>query len=164
MKKYDTIIGIDPGTIKSAYAVWSLAGEQLIEADIIDNHTLEDRIKSHENTAALMACEMIACYGMAVGKEVFDTCVWVGRFIGAWLPAEYMLIPRKQVCMNLCQSKKANDSNIRWALIDRFGAVGTKKMPGPLYGVTSHMWAALGVAVTALDVLEQGEEGDEQLK
>jgi len=29
------------------------------------------------------------------------------------------------------------------------GAVGTKKAPGPLYGVKTHMWSALAVAVVA---------------
>jgi hypothetical protein len=34
-------------------------------------------------------------------------------------------------------------------LIDALGEVGTKKNPGPLYGVSGHYWAALGVAYTA---------------
>ena len=74
---------------------------------------------------------MIASYGMAVGKEVFDTCIWIGRFIELEklqnIDAEY--IYRKDEKINLCNSMKAKDSNIRQALIDRFGEVGTKKNP-----------------------------------
>lgn len=74
---------------------------------------------------------MIASYGMPVGKEVFETCLWIGRFtelaILQGIDVEY--IYRKEEKMNLCQSMKAKDSNIRQALIDRFGVVGTKKSP-----------------------------------
>jgi hypothetical protein len=56
------------------------------------------------------------------------------------------------------RQRRAKDQNIRQALIDRLGPPGTKKNPGPTYGVTSHMWSALAVAVTAHDKLkEQGE-------
>ena len=69
--------------------------------------------------------EMIASYGMPVGKEVFETCVWIGKFAQAsGIKEEY--IYRKEEKMNLCHSMKAKDSNIRQALIDRFGPVGTK--------------------------------------
>ena len=75
--------------------------------------------------------EMIASYGMAVGKEVFDTCVWIGRFVELArlqnIGVEY--IYRKDEKINICNSMKAKDSNIRQALIDRFGEVGTKKNP-----------------------------------
>jgi len=36
-------------------------------------------------------------------------------------------------------------------LIDRFGKQGTKKHPGPLYGITKDIIAAFAVAVTWLD-------------
>ena len=39
-------------------------------------------------------------------------------------------------------------ANIRQALLDLIGPQGTKKAPGPTYGVRSHEWAALAVAVT----------------
>jgi hypothetical protein len=35
---------------------------------------------------------------------------------------------------------------------ERRAAMGTKKAPGPLYGVASHAWAALAVAVAAQEV------------
>lgn len=75
--------------------------------------------------------EMIASYGMAVGKEVFDTCVWIGRFkqIAESQDIEVECIYRKDEKINLCNSMKAKDSNIRQALIDRFGVVGTKRNP-----------------------------------
>jgi len=97
-----------------------------------------------------LAIEMIASYGMAVGREVFETCVWIGRFIEAWhSPDDVRLIYRKDVKMYLCGTPRAKDANIRQALIDLLGPQGTKKQPGPTYGVKSHAWAALAVAVTA---------------
>lgn len=74
---------------------------------------------------------MIASYGMAVGKEVFKTCVWIGRFkeIALSRLKETKYIYRKDEKINICHSMKAKDSNIRQALIDRFGPVGTKRNP-----------------------------------
>lgn len=79
----------------------------------------------------LLAIEMVASYGMPVGKEVFDTCVWIGRFVqeNDKIGKNYYYIYRKDEKMNICNSMKAKDSNIRQALIDRFGEVGTKKRP-----------------------------------
>ena len=59
------------------------------------------------------------------------------------------LVYRKDVKLHLCGSPRAKDPNIRQALLDKLGPVGTKRQPGPCYGVKSHAWAALGVAVTA---------------
>ena len=79
----------------------------------------------------IVVIEMIASYGMPVGKEVFETCVWIGRFTQQTyeIGKEYKYIYRKDEKMNICNSMKAKDSNIRQALIDRFGQVGTKKNP-----------------------------------
>ncbi|MGN1298123.1 MAG: hypothetical protein ACI4VH_06915 [Clostridia bacterium] len=62
---------------------------------------------------------------------MFETCVWIGRFkeIAIVRNIEVEYIYRKDEKMNICHSMKAKDSNIRQALIDRFGAVGTKKNP-----------------------------------
>ena len=93
--------------------------------------------------------EMVACYGMAVGAEVFETVFWIGRF---WEIARRDIgvtrLYRKDVKMHLCNSMRAKDGNIRQALIDKLGAPGTKKNPGPTYGIKADIWAALAVAVT----------------
>ncbi len=60
-----------------------------------------------------------------------------------------------EVLRGLDVTGKGNrDSLVRQRLIeihggDRASAVGTKAKPGPLYGVASHAWAALAVAVVA---------------
>ena len=96
---------------------------------------------------------MIACYGMPVGAETFETCLMIGRILEIWerrnIP--HRLVFRREVKMHLCGTMKAKDPNIRQALIDKLGVVGTKKNPGPLHGVSSHLWAALAVAVFAID-------------
>lgn len=98
-----------------------------------------------------LVIEMIASYGMPVGKEVFETCVWIGRFIQAH-SSKYRLVYRADVKMHLCHSMKANDATIRQALIDRFGAPGTKKNPGLLYGMNnSDIRSAFAVGLTAIE-------------
>ncbi len=107
------------------------------------------------------AIEMIASYGMPVGAEVFQTCVWIGRFIetlerGDMKEEHIELMPRQKVKLALCQSARANDASIRQALIDRYGpgkdkAIGSKKIPGPLYGLKADLWSALAVGVTWWD-------------
>jgi len=126
---------------------------------VMSNASLLDSLDKMPDNGATLAIEMIASYGMAVGREVFETCVWIGRFQQAWhTPDGVKLVYRRDVKMQLCGSPKAKDANIRQALLDMFPAtgggktpqIGTKAQPGPLYGITSHAWAALAVAVTAV--------------
>jgi hypothetical protein len=125
---------------------------------VAPNDFLLDKV--HHFSGDHIAIEMIASYGMAVGREIFETCVWIGRFMQAWRnPKAVRLIYRRDVKLRLCGTVKAKDANVRQALIDMFPKtgggkipqIGTKAQPGPLYGVASHAWAAVAVAVTALD-------------
>lgn len=142
------ILAIDPGTTESGWC--RMQDGRVLASGVETNEEMLESLKSHDGTPIhTVAIEMVASYGMAVGREVFETCVWIGRFQQAWhTPAAVRLIYRRDVKLHLCGTAKAKDPNIRQALLDMLGPQGTKKAPGPTYGVKSHAWAALALAVT----------------
>jgi hypothetical protein len=160
-------LAIDPGNTESAYVFLDKKTYTPIEHAKVKNETLREILlqKINDNTIKHSfdaAIEMVASYGLAVGREVFETCVWIGRF------AELLesngihvtFIYRKDVKMNLCGQTKAKDSNIRMSLIDRFAThdlkngKGTKSNPDFFAGFKSDIWAAMAVGVTHLDTLK----------
>lgn len=142
------IFAIDPGTTKSAYCIYE--GGEIQEAGILDNEKVIEFLAHFFDSSCIdVVIEMVASYGMAVGKEVFETVRWIGRFQQASPnPDDVVFVYRKDVKMHLCGSMKAKDANIRQALIDKIGPQGTKKNQGPTYGISKDMWSALAVAVT----------------
>jgi hypothetical protein len=147
------VLAIDPGNIESAYTLMNDHYE-IFQFGKIGN---EEMLSVIEDTMPdVVVIEMVASYGMAVGKEVFETCVWVGRFLQA-SEVETKLIYRKDVKMNLCGQTRAKDSNIRQALIDRFAkhdfknGKGIKKNPDWFYGFKADIWQAYAVGVTYID-------------
>ena len=153
-----TVFAIDPGPIESGYVV--MRGDVISEHGIIPNPSLKILLANFRNSPGsghygavfpLVAIEMIACYGMAVGAEVFETCLWIGEFRALCRPQPVTLCYRKDIKLHLCGTTKAKDPNVRQALIDRLGPPRTKRNPGPTYGIRSHVWSALAVAVYAAD-------------
>ena len=149
------ILSIDPGSIESAYAV--LDGDlRPVRFGKVSNEALIGMIYNHEfDDCNKCSIEMIASYGMSVGASVFETCVMIGRLkeaICRMLDLWPHTIFRKEEKINLCGTMKAKDGNIRQALIDRFGEVGTKANKGWFYGVSKDVWAAIAVGVTYYDI------------
>ena len=153
------LLAIDPGNEESALLIYDEETKLPIwHAKLPNNEAL--RVIANPGIPGVreMHVEMIASYGMAVGKSVFETCVWIGRFVQQWklrtgsVPG---LVYRLEVKQAICRSPKANDSNIRQALIDRYGgkekAIGRKATPGPLYGIGKDVWSALAVAITVAE-------------
>jgi len=151
------ILAIDPGNIESAYVlVENDLSRVLCKGKVLNDDLLLNIKMGFPFFAKVdyVAIEMIASYGMAVGKTVFDTCVWIGRFYQVCMDTyniEPTFIYRMDEKMALCHDSKAKDSNIRQALIDRFGIVGTKKNPGYFYGFKKDIWAAMAVSVAFHD-------------
>ena len=163
------VIGVDPGPKQSAFVVLR-DGERVMDKGIVPNHWLRGYLRNYGNQLVVIqpkvvVFEQVESFGMAVGRDVFETVFETGRLFQVVAEVATRL-PRKAVKLHLCHSMRAKDSNIRQALIDRFGgskavAIGLKKTPGPLYGVRSHEWSALALAVTWFDQHE-GETDDNE--
>lgn len=147
------ILAIDPGPKRSAIIVWD--GYDILEKGLCPNDEARDFVRrwmQPDQCLDAAVCERIASYGMSVGQDVFETCFVSGRFQQiADVAVSFYWLERREVKMHLCNSMKAKDTNIRQALIDRLGPAGTKKNPGPTYGIAKDLWAALAVAVTFYD-------------
>lgn len=193
------LIAIDPGNKTSgwvSFEPWpSEPGGLILERVGIDDNDRILRAFSHLDTtlgnslyvAERVLVETPSPRGMPTAAEEMDTLIQIGRIIDTCEAQQlpWSMVFRGPVKLHLTGKVAANDSNIRQALIDRFGgdtiAVGGKKckackgkgwrgrkhdpcevgtsdgdicwesVPGPLYGVTSHAWAALAVACYWVD-------------
>lgn len=172
-----TLLAIDPGTTQSAYVLYDEADKKVVVKGLVPNYELLKILRDINSPSSILpngvnrlVVEHVASYGMAVGATVFETCVWVGRFTEAFLeachegePPRYRKLYRREEKIHLCGSMKAKDGNIRQALMDRYGstrqtALGTKKDPGPLYGISKDIWAAMAVAITAAETTGEWQD------
>lgn len=155
------IVGIDPGNEQSAYVLCSASDLKPISFAKLTNELMYDHmctaLRSLDLDSAAdveFAIEMIASYGLPVGAEVFDTCRWIGRLEERLKRFRVTFIFRKEEKVYICGSMRANDANIRQALVDRFApgqpnfGKGTKKNPGFFFGFKADVWQSFAVACT----------------
>lgn len=145
------VAGIDPGPERSAFVLFD--GERASDPLYDVNHRILDYIVTRSYDQ--MAIEWVNCYGRNVGQAVFGTACWYGRFWERCEQPRTRMI-RPEVCAQLVGDPRAKKPQVNAYLRDRFGgrdAKGTKKNPGPLYGVSGHCWDALAVAVAVHDQL-----------
>ena len=168
--KYKHIIGIDPGTEKSGFMLWDREKQIITAKDIPKNLILAKKLKFQQQLSETTICgiEDIQCQGQPLGKSIFRTLKWIGIFgyIEEQNKIVVIEIYRRTLVNHFTGSSTGGDRNISTALKIRFGNKGTKKNPGKLYGVKTHMWPALAVAIMINDYLElYGEDlGIEELR
>lgn len=157
----DSVVAVDPGYKQSAYVVFD--GARICSHGIELNETLlaivGDQGILQDSTLVLESMQLFAS-NHGVGREIFDSIFWSGRFAQAWQPRPFDRILRSKVRSHL-QATKGGDAAVRASLIDRFGpykeqAIGLKKTPGPLYGIHADEWSALAIACTWWDLHRAG--------
>lgn len=165
------VFAIDPGNEQSAWCIMTDDYELLDFGKAPNREVMETMLNRLKNNVIAVSqiknviIERVASYGMPVGREVFDTCEWIGRFSQE---AEKLVhigyIYRKDEKLYICQDSRAKDANIRAALIERFAkhdlknGRGTKANPDYFYGVKADIWAAIAVAVTYLDMKKENKK------
>lgn len=210
-----TVVAVDPGTTLSGVVVCQVG--KIVGAEVRDNaelvRWLRDVPPVQLGVPWILALERVSHYGagVPVGREVFDTVRWTGRFQEAWR-GRVCLVERTTAKLHLCSSRNAKPAGVRQAILDRWGgdsaALGNVKCracdgtgrtqqqlpcpkcnarpggcvrcfdsghvagkgpcktcggakrspPGPLAGLSDHLWSALAVGMTALDGLGEYEE------
>lgn len=157
------ILAIDPGNTESGYVLIDSSNCQPFDIGKIPNDSLRNRlILGLLDDVDRVAIEQIGHYGtgMPAGRDVFDTCRWIGRFEQIIEDRGFVpdLVLRAKVKTHLCGTPKAKDSNITQALVDRFASgqpnrgKGTKAEPGWFYGFKADIWQAYALAVYAADI------------
>jgi len=144
------VIGIDPSPV-GYHCVYIGFEKEPPVYYFFDAHRMSQEVSSINTLPGLedvtMYCEMVASYGMPVGRSVFDTVLNIGRLLNMF--PNVNLITRGMAKLELCHNPRAKDKNVKQALIDIYGEVGLKKTPGPMrpfHGTGSDSWAALAVA------------------
>ena len=170
MESVGTILAIDPGNMESGYVLVEHDGKEIrkvLDVGKIPNEKLGEKMAVDFPLTSNFAIEMVQGMGQTVGQEVFDTCVWIGRFWEIALFAGVGIMDRQKVYrreekLYLCGQLNAKDKNIRQALVDRYApgqpnfGKGTKKNPSFFCGFSSDMWQAMAVAVTYFDKYVRG--------
>jgi hypothetical protein len=155
------LLAIDPGTTESAWVRYdTIARSPLVwakepNADVL-KQLHSDPAPGRLGDPHHVVIEMLQSYGMPAGREMFETAVWIGRFMEAWLNGTDVQtisrMYRPTVKGHICGDAKAKDANVRQALLDRYGgkeaAIGNKAKRGPLWGMKADVWAALALAIT----------------
>jgi hypothetical protein len=153
------ILAIDPGCTESGYVVVD-TDYKVYEHGVVSNGELLSIVSDLVNTRIdTVVIEMMTSYGMPIGKTSMDTLVWVGRYFQAVPFNNVFLMARSKIKRHLCNNMHAKDKNITVAVKNRYQPTGggadpfkgTKKQQGPLYGLKSHTFAALAVAIAYIE-------------
>lgn len=162
------ILAIDPGSEKSAWVILDDGQIECCRIDLNEDMVCDASHEIYDSDIDHLAIEYTKAYtlqfkgknGSFFPQQVLDTARWVGRFEQAF-GGPFTEIDRRQVKQALSVPPNGSDAHVKAALYDRFGdgtrksVVGTKKNPGPCYGMKADLWQALAVAVTFADLQQE---------
>ncbi|XHX80927.1 MAG: hypothetical protein RBJ76_13635 [Stenomitos frigidus ULC029] len=160
------ILAIDPGSTLSGFVVWD--GKTILAKSDgtkenkgkTTNGLLLSLLRSKDGFPGVtdVVIEGITLYQRA-DMGLRDTIIWSGRFAEAWhfqSSKETAFINRADVKTYFLKGLSGtdkNDATMKMALIDRFGAPGTKDQQGVTFNLKYDQWQAFGLAAMYYDQL-----------
>ena len=158
------ILGIDPGPVTHGAVVYDTEDGRVLWSakSATSAEILSTCVGVGITVAIIERPAAMGQIGVGMAQHMLDTAFVAGELAAALrdgMSVETMT--RREVLRNLGvhTGKGSADSRVRAACIADHGgtaAVGRKATPGPLYGVSSHAWQALGL-VLAWVQLQGGE-------
>ena len=159
------VLGIDPGPETHGAVVYDTQERCAVWAEgRITSAGLRDVLAHDLDKITAVVIERPAAMGpMGAGKvgHMLDTAWTGGALAREWQGYGYPVhtMTRREVLRGLgvLSGSGSSDARVRAACIADHGgtqaaAVGRKASPGPLYGVSSHAWQALGLVLAWLEV------------
>ena len=143
------VLAIDPGALESAFVMYD--GERPLFNKLNNEQTLRIIRKTK---ADLVLIENLSSYGKPVGRDVFETLIWIGRFVQLCEEKElkYELILRTSIKAWHVGTTAAKDSNVKFSLVEKYAKFdfkhgkGKKDNPDFFYGFKADIWQAFAIA------------------
>jgi hypothetical protein len=152
-----TVIGIDPGSKESAIIGWN--GKKILFHAHANNSNILWEIEMTVPKAddCFMIIELPTLYqSQPMGKDIVQTVLWCGIFHHAFGMGRSTFVKRPDVVLYFTGRRNENKAAVNLAIRDRIGGKGTKKEPGPLFGITGqHKMDALAIAVMSFDQMHE---------
>lgn len=166
------LLAIDPGPTVCGWLIFDTVTERVCGAEVLPVDAVLANLMTDGHRFDALAIETFEARGMPLGNESLETLIVTGQIIREWereRTDKACRVKRSAVKLHLCGNNRAKDPNVNAAVRDRFGGKSATVSPkaarpatrkrdavpargaGTLYGVASHAWAALAVAVTWAD-------------
>lgn len=150
--KEERILAIDPSYKGSTYILTE--GIKPVEFEIVaDNNHLLAYLDENQTRFDKVLIESMSSYGQIVGRDVFDTLVWIGRIQQKAIDLRYdtIIYYRKAIVTWHCGIARGGDTGVRKSLIGKYAThdfksgKGTKNNRDFFYGFHADIWQAFAI-------------------
>lgn len=147
------IFGVDPGPKSSGWCYLNIEDNYITEIEFGHNLnrimlTKQVELGDSDVSEMVIGYEWVKNYGRVVGEDVLRTAYTCGRVrANGQTYGRFYEPTRPTIIKHFTGRSNLPKSQVRKALLDRFGDDRVKSKGGILHGITNHAWDALAVCM-----------------